>query len=97
VVLANPLPPDRQLDPDLHDATLAAGLALVLAEGVTGKDVTPRLLAFFHDATGGESLRVNIELVLANAGLAGQVAVAMAGGDRGIRSGSPAAATATPL
>jgi pseudouridine-5'-phosphate glycosidase len=80
VVLANPLPPDRQLDPGLHDATLAAGLALVEAEGVTGKDVTPRLLAYFHDATHGESLRVNVELVLANAALAGQVAVAVAAG-----------------
>jgi pseudouridine-5'-phosphate glycosidase len=79
VVLANPLPPDRQLDPGLHDATLAAGLAVVAAEGVTGKDVTPRLLAYFHDATHGESLRVNVELVLANAALAGQVAVAVAG------------------
>ena len=80
VVLANPLPPDRQLDPDLHDATLATGLALVRAEGVTGKDVTPRLLAHFHDATHGESLRVNVELVLANAALAGRVAAALAAG-----------------
>jgi pseudouridine-5'-phosphate glycosidase len=80
VVLANPLPPDRQLDPDLHDTTLAAGLALVQAEGVTGKDVTPRLLAYFHDATHGESLRVNVELVLANAALAGEVAVAVTAG-----------------
>ena len=78
VVLANPLPPDRQLDPELHDETLAAGLALLEAEGVTGKDVTPRLLEYFHTATHGESLRVNVDLVLANAELAGEVAVALA-------------------
>lgn len=83
VVLANPLPPDRQLDPELHDATLAAGLALLAAEGVTGKDVTPRLLEYFHLATHGESLRVNVDLVLANAGLAAKVAVALAEADRG--------------
>ena len=77
VVLANPLPPDRQLDPDLHDATLAAGLAMLAAEGVAGKDVTPRLLEYFHQATHGESLRVNVDLVLANARLAAQVAVAV--------------------
>ncbi len=95
VVLANPLPADRQLDPDLHDATLAAGLALIESEGVTGKDVTPRLLAYFHDATHGESLRVNVELVLANAALAGQVAVAVAGSrDRGGPADPPAAPTA---
>jgi pseudouridine-5'-phosphate glycosidase len=78
VVLANPLAPDRQLDPALHDATLADGLALLAAEGVAGKDVTPRLLEYFHAATHGESLRVNVELVLSNAGLAGEVAVALA-------------------
>jgi len=78
VVLANPLPPDRQLDPELHDETLAAGLALLESEGVTGKDVTPRLLEYFHTATRGASLRVNVDLVLANAFLAGQVAVALA-------------------
>jgi pseudouridine-5'-phosphate glycosidase len=78
VVLANPLPLERQLDPAVHDRVLAEGLALLEAEGVTGKDVTPRLLAHFHEATGGDSLRANIELVLANASLAGEVAVALA-------------------
>jgi len=77
VVLANPLPADRQLDPRLHDRTLADGLALLADEGVVGKDVTPRLLEYFHTATHGESLRVNVELVLANAFLAGEVAAAL--------------------
>jgi len=80
VVLANPLPADRQLDPELHDRTLADGLALLDAEGVTGKHVTPRLLEHFHTATHGESLRVNVELVLANARPAGEVAVAVSAG-----------------
>jgi pseudouridine-5'-phosphate glycosidase len=79
VVLANPLPPDLQLDPGLHDATLRDGLAMLAAEGVAGKDVTPRLLEYFHLATHGESLRVNVDLVLANARLAAQVAVALSG------------------
>jgi pseudouridine-5'-phosphate glycosidase len=78
VVLANPLPPDRQLDPELHDETLAAGLALLESKGVTGKDVTPRLLEYFHTATHGASLRANVDLVLANARLAGEVGVALA-------------------
>jgi pseudouridine-5'-phosphate glycosidase len=81
VVLANPLPAELQLDPDLHNRTLADGLALLDAEGVTGKDVTPRLLEFFHDATAGASLWVNVDLVLANAGLAGEVAVALSNRD----------------
>ncbi len=78
VVLANPLPVDRQLDPVLHDRLVAEGLALLDREGVHGKEVTPRLLEFFHENSGGESLRANVELVLANAALAGQVAVELA-------------------
>ncbi|MEO3936121.1 pseudouridine-5'-phosphate glycosidase [Dermatophilaceae bacterium Soc4.6] len=78
VVLAQPLPVDRQVDRVLHDRLVTEGLALLASEGVTGKDVTPRLLEFFHDHSGGESLRANIELVLANAGLAGEVAVELA-------------------
>jgi pseudouridine-5'-phosphate glycosidase len=81
VVLANPLPAAGQLDPGLHDRTLADGLAKLDAEGVTGKDVTPRLLEYFHQATDGASLRVNVELVLANAALAGEVAVALSNTD----------------
>jgi len=78
MVLANPLPRDRQLDPGLHDRLLAEGLALVAREAIAGKDVTPALLAHFHEASAGESLRANVELVLANARLAAEVAVALA-------------------
>ncbi|MEP6799851.1 MAG: pseudouridine-5'-phosphate glycosidase [Lapillicoccus sp.] len=78
VVLANPLPAGRQVDPTLHDRLVAEGLALLAREGVSGKDVTPRLLEFFHENSGGESLRANVELVLANAALAGEVAVELA-------------------
>jgi pseudouridine-5'-phosphate glycosidase len=75
-VVANPLPPDQQLDPDLHDRTLADGLALLEREGVTGKAVTPFLLSHFHSATHGESLAVNVRIILRNADLAARVAVA---------------------
>ena len=78
VVLANPLPTGRQVDRELHDRLVAEGLALLEREGVHGKDVTPRLLEFFHDSSGGESLRANVELVLANARLAGEVAAQVA-------------------
>jgi pseudouridine-5'-phosphate glycosidase len=89
VVVANPLPPDRQLDPDLHDRTLRAGLTLLQNESITGKDVTPRLLEHFHASTGGESLRVNVDLVLANAALAAEIAVEI-GTDAAAAPGQPA-------
>ena len=78
VVLANPLPADRQVDRHLHDRLVSEGLALLEREGVRGKDVTPRLLEYFHDSSGGESLRANVELVLSNARLAGEVAAQVA-------------------
>ncbi|WP_330476632.1 pseudouridine-5'-phosphate glycosidase [Terrabacter sp. C0L_2] len=78
VVLANPLPVDRQVERGLHDRLVEEGLALLEREGVHGKDVTPRLLEYFHDHSGGESLRANVELVLSNAALAGEVAAEVA-------------------
>ncbi|MGC1210055.1 MAG: pseudouridine-5'-phosphate glycosidase [Micromonospora sp.] len=76
LIVANPLPMDEQLDPDLHDRTLAEGLAMLEREGVTGKAVTPFLLAHFHSATHGASLAVNVRIILRNADLAARVAVA---------------------
>jgi pseudouridine-5'-phosphate glycosidase len=76
ILLANPLPPEEQLDPELHDRTLADGLALLAEDHITGKAVTPFLLAHFHTATEGRSLAVNIRIILRNAALAAQIAVA---------------------
>ncbi|QXC63565.1 pseudouridine-5'-phosphate glycosidase [Aquihabitans sp. G128] len=78
LLVTNPLPVDRQVDPDLHERVLHEGLAAATAAGVRGKDVTPFLLAHFHEATGGESLRANIEIILGNAALAARIAVAAA-------------------
>jgi pseudouridine-5'-phosphate glycosidase len=83
LVVANPLPEDQQLDPELHARVLRESLAAATAEGVSGRDVTPFLLARFHAGTGGESLRANVALVLANARLAGEIASAAAAAARG--------------
>ncbi len=79
MVLAQPVPAADELDATLHDRLLAEGLALVAAHGIVGKDVTPALLAHFHDASDGASLAANLALVRANAELAARVAVALAG------------------
>ncbi|MEU8043752.1 pseudouridine-5'-phosphate glycosidase [Micromonospora echinofusca] len=78
LIVANPLPTGEQLDPALHDRTLADGLALLERDGVTGKAVTPYLLAHFHSATEGASLAVNVRIILRNADLAARIAVAAA-------------------
>jgi len=76
LVVANPIPAGQQLDPDLHDATLAEGLAIAQQRGITGKDVTPFLLDHFHRATHGRSLEANAALIVANAELAARIATA---------------------
>src|SRR5690606_23760761 len=78
LVVANPLPIDEQLDPDRHDQILAEALSMMEEKGVTGKAVTPFLLAHVHAATGGESVAVNVRIILRNATLAAQIAVALA-------------------
>ena len=77
LVIANPVPAAEQLDPALHDRVLAGGLAELARRGVRGKAVTPFLLAYFRDATGGESLRVNKQIIRHNARLAARIARAL--------------------
>jgi pseudouridine-5'-phosphate glycosidase len=76
LVVARPVDPEDEMDPGLHERIVQEGLAEMDRRGVTGKEVTPFLLGWFHDNSGGASLRANIGLVLGNAGLAADVAVA---------------------
>ena len=45
---------------------------------MSGKDVTPFVLSWLHERSGGRTLAANRALVVANAGLAAQVALALA-------------------
>jgi pseudouridylate synthase len=81
VLVANPLPVDQQLDPALHDRVLTDALAEADRRGVTGKDVTPFLLAYLQEHTHGASLEVNIAIAVNNIALGGRIATAWA--DRG--------------
>ena len=75
LVVANPV--SNQMDKALHDQLLFDGLSKAKIDGVVGKAVTPFLLDYFHTNSKGESLRVNIEIIKANAALAAQIAVAL--------------------
>ncbi len=79
IVLAQAVAGEDALDRDVMEAALAEGLERARALGVAGKAVTPFLLDHLRAATGGLSLRANRALIVANAGLAGRVAVALAG------------------
>jgi pseudouridine-5'-phosphate glycosidase len=77
-LLANPVARVLELDPHLHDEALASALAKADSMGVSGKEVTPVLLAEFARFTAGLSVRVNRDLVVSNARVAGEVAAAIA-------------------
>jgi len=68
-------PPAESLD---VQAVVEAALERAAAEEVRGQDVTPFVLAFIHRETDGESVRVNKRLIVDNAALAADVAVAAA-------------------
>jgi pseudouridylate synthase len=71
-------PPDESLDdvePLIEDALREAE-----ARGVRGQGVTPFVLQFLHERSEGRTLRANRDLVVQNARLAGEIAVALADG-----------------
>jgi pseudouridylate synthase len=67
-------PPDESLD-DV-EPLIEEALARAAEQGVAGQDVTPFVLSFLHERSGGATLRANRDLVVANAALAAEVAVA---------------------
>ncbi|WP_225755186.1 pseudouridine-5'-phosphate glycosidase [Actinotalea sp. Marseille-Q4924] len=79
VLVANPLPVDKQLDPELHDRVLAEGLAESEQRGIHGKEATPFLLAWMVEHTQGRSLEVNIDIAVNNIRLGGEIARAWVG------------------
>lgn len=80
LIVANPVPADLQLDPDLHDRVLAEGLRAAEERGVTGQAITPFLLEYLVEGTGGASLEANLAAVRGNTRLAGRIAAAWAAG-----------------
>jgi pseudouridylate synthase len=53
-------------------------VAAAQRQGVAGQAVTPFVLAYLHEHSGGRTRELNRALVVANAGLAAEVSVAFA-------------------
>ncbi|WP_130289814.1 pseudouridine-5'-phosphate glycosidase [Pseudonocardia sediminis] len=79
LLVANPVPADEQLPPDVHDDALARATAALVERGIGGQDATPFLLEFIRDATGGASLEVNVAVYRNNVALGVKIAAAIAG------------------
>jgi len=74
LLLANPPPESIDVDDLIEEAVADAA-----AHGVTGQEVTPFVLARLHERSDGRTREVNRALAVANARLAGEVSVALAG------------------
>jgi len=75
LIVANPVA--VQMPKERHDQILATGLAKAAHDGIDGKAVTPYLLEHFHNASKGESLAINTEIIKSNCALAAEIAVAL--------------------
>jgi pseudouridine-5'-phosphate glycosidase len=78
LLVANPLAPADQLDPQVFGDALADALAAAASSGIRGKAVTPFLLDRIQQVTGGASVAVNLTIARGNVSLAGQIARAWA-------------------
>ncbi len=78
LVIANPIPVEHEMLRKRIATAIDQALAEAAARGIHGKASTPFLLQRVAELTGGDSLASNIALVLNNAALAAQVAVAYA-------------------
>jgi pseudouridylate synthase len=76
LIVANPVPFDQQLDPDVHDRLLIQALHAADEAGLRGKAVSPFLLDYFQRESGGRSLEVNLDLASNNVTVAGAIATA---------------------
>ena len=91
IVVCNPIPESDAIDTSSWSGWLAqaerevarvrGGAGADGRDGRDGRDVTPMLLGRLHEVSGGATLRANLSLVRSNAGVAGALAVAMAGVD----------------
>jgi pseudouridine-5'-phosphate glycosidase len=77
MVVANPPPKEKAMDPDVLRRVIQRAIENATKSGVTGKDVTPYLLQQVEQLTEGASLDANVALMLNNARLGAEIAVAL--------------------
>ena len=77
LLVTNPIPEEYSMNADYINQEIDIAIKEMNELGIKGKETTPYLLDKIQKLTGGESLEANIKLVLNNAKLASQIAVAM--------------------
>ena len=78
ILISNPVPEEFALPHEYIDSIVDQAVKEAEEQGVKGKDSTPFLLKRIVELSGGKSLDSNIHLVVNNAKLGAQIAVALA-------------------
>jgi pseudouridylate synthase len=76
ILVTVPVPTEAEWSAQEAEQVISRALAEAKDEGITGKAVTPFLLAWVRDLSGEQSKRANIALLLNNASVAAQIAQA---------------------
>ncbi|MBO6862373.1 MAG: pseudouridine-5'-phosphate glycosidase [Alphaproteobacteria bacterium] len=80
LLVCNPVPEEAAIPADEVAAWVDAALAAAEQDGIAGKEVTPYLLRHIASVSGGRSLAANKALLIDNARVGGEIAVALAEG-----------------
>jgi len=85
ILISNPIPEAYAMDELVIDQAIHQALKESHEENISGKNVTPFLLARVKALTGGDSLESNIALIKNNARVGAQIAVALSKGVQDVR------------
>ena len=77
ILVAVPIPSDFEIELKELEEILAESLKLAASQNISGKEITPFLLAEMSEKSAGKTLSANIALLENNAGIAAQIASAM--------------------
>ena len=77
ILVANPIPPEAELDPQAIAEAVAGLESAARRGGVSGGEVTPAVLAALAESTGGAIVPANIALAESNAAVAAEIAAAL--------------------
>ncbi len=80
LVVTAPVPDGFEVDEHVMEESLSEALSVAASRGVTGRELTPFLLAHMSWRSGGATLRANVALLENNARVAADIAVAMGDG-----------------
>ena len=77
-LVAVPIPEDKSVDTKIVEDAINESLDEAASAGITGNAITPFLLTKVSNASGGLTLEANVDLILNNVQVAGEIAVQMA-------------------